>query len=69
MRFTFESTDAKGQKTIGRFIFLNQGIDQVKQFNETSVEEGNTWTTNYDFTYIIKKVSLKKNLFINKFVS
>ncbi|MDI1355771.1 MAG: hypothetical protein PSX36_12690 [bacterium] len=55
MRFTFESTDAKGLKTIGRFMFFNQGVNQVRQFNETSVDGGNTWTTNYDFTYIRKK--------------
>ncbi len=55
MRFTFESTDAKGLKTIGRFIFFNQGVNQVRQFNETSVDGGSSWTTNYDFTYMRKK--------------
>jgi len=52
MRFTFESTDNQHRKLIGRFIFYNQGPRQVRQFNETSADEGKTWTTSYDFTYI-----------------
>ncbi|HEY2727020.1 MAG TPA: tetratricopeptide repeat protein [Parafilimonas sp.] len=55
MRFEFESKDAQGNKIIGRFIFYNQGPNQVRQFNETSNDEGKTWTTSYDFTYIRKK--------------
>lgn len=55
MRFTFETTDAQGKKLIGRFIFFNEGPDQVRQFNETSADSGKTWTTNYDFTYKRKK--------------
>lgn len=55
MRFEFEKTNAQGKKTVGRFIFFNQGPDQVRQFNETSSDEGKTWTTVYDFTYIRKK--------------
>ena len=52
MRFEFETKDAQGKKTIGRFIFYNQGSNQVRQFNETSNDSGKTWTTSYDFTYI-----------------
>lgn len=55
MRFEFETKDAQGKKIIGRFIFYNQGPDQVRQFNETSNDDGKTWTTSYDFTYIRKK--------------
>jgi hypothetical protein len=55
MRFTFETTDAQGNKLIGRFVFFNEGPNQVRQFNETSSDGGKTWTTNYDFTYIRKK--------------
>ncbi|HLY70931.1 MAG TPA: tetratricopeptide repeat protein [Puia sp.] len=51
MRFDFETTDSRGNKTIGRFIFYNQGPDQIRQFNESSADGGRTWTTNYDFTY------------------
>ncbi len=55
MRFEFVTKDAKGNKLNGRFIFYNQGRNQVRQFSETSADGGKTWTTNYDFTYIRKK--------------
>lgn len=55
MRFTFETTDAKGNKLTGRFIFFNEGTGQVRQFNETSADGGKTWTTVYNFTYVRKK--------------
>ncbi len=55
MRFDFETKDAQGKKIIGRFIFYIEGSDKVRQFNETSVDDGKTWTTSYDFTYIRKK--------------
>lgn len=51
MRFTFETKDAQGHKQIGRFIFYNQGPQQVRQFNEISSDGGKTWVTSYDFTY------------------
>ena len=54
MHFDFETKDTLGNKIIGRFIFYNQGPNQVRQFSETSSDEGKTWTTNYDFTYIRK---------------
>jgi len=55
MRFDFEQTTAQGKKQIGHFIFYNQGPNQVRQFNETSDDNGATWTTVYDFTYKRKK--------------
>ncbi len=55
MRFDFTTIDAKGNKIIGRFIFYNRGSNQVRQFNETSNDDGKTWTISYDFTYIRKK--------------
>ncbi|HSZ85475.1 MAG TPA: hypothetical protein VK787_05560, partial [Puia sp.] len=55
MHFDFEFANAQGNKTTGRFIFYNQGPDQVRQFNETSTDGGKTWTTSYDFTYKRKK--------------
>jgi tetratricopeptide (TPR) repeat protein len=55
MQFEYETKDAQGNKIIGRFIFYNQGINQVRQFNETSADGGKTWTVSYDFTYIRKK--------------
>jgi hypothetical protein len=55
MRFEFKATDKNGKKQLGRFIFFNEGADQVRQFNEISSDEGKTWTTVYDFTYKRKK--------------
>lgn len=55
MRFTFENYDAQGNKIMGRFIFYNQGPNQVRQFNETSNDGGKIWVTSYDFTYVRKK--------------
>jgi len=52
MRFTFVTTDAQGHKLSGRFIFFNVGPNQVRQFNETSADDGKTWTTGYDYTYV-----------------
>lgn len=54
MRFEFETKDAQGNKITGRFIFYNEGPNQVRQFNELSTDDGKTWTTAYDFTYIRK---------------
>ncbi len=50
MRFDFENTDAQGKKVLGRFLFFNEGPNQVRQLNETS-SDGKTWTSVYDFTY------------------
>lgn len=55
MRFEYVTKNAQGNKITGRFIFYNQGANQVRQFNESSNDDGKTWTTNYDFTYIRKK--------------
>jgi hypothetical protein len=55
MRFEFEQLNAQGQKQLGRFIFFNQGPDQVRQFNEVSNDAGKTWTTVYDFIYKRRK--------------
>jgi hypothetical protein len=52
MRFTFETTGPQNQKLIGRFTFYNQSNGDVRQFNETSADNGNTWATSYDFTYV-----------------
>lgn len=55
MRFEFEQFSPKGDKQIGRFIFFNEGPDQVRQFNEVSADNGKTWTTVYDFVYKRRK--------------
>ena len=55
MRFEFETANPGGPKILGRFIFYNEKPGQVRQFNEVSADGGKTWTTQYDFTYILKK--------------
>jgi len=55
MRFTFEQITQQNQKQIGRFIFYNNGPDEVRQFNEVSSDNGKTWTTVYDFIYKRRK--------------
>lgn len=52
MRFTFQTTGPQNKKVIGRFIFYNQADGTIKQFNETSADDGKTWKTAYDFTYV-----------------
>jgi hypothetical protein len=55
MNFTFRTTAPDGKMLSGRFTFFNQGPAQVRQLQETSSDEGKTWKTVYDFTYIRKK--------------
>ena len=55
MRFTFNRINADKTISIGRFTFFNQGPDQVRQFSESSNDEGKTWNVDYDFTYIRNK--------------
>jgi hypothetical protein len=50
MRFVFDR-ETNGSKIMGRFIFYNEGPNQVRQFNEQSTDGGKTWTNSYDFTY------------------
>ena len=55
MRFEYETTTPQGTKQLVHFYFFNEGPDQVRQFHETSNDEGKTWATTYDFTYKRKK--------------
>jgi tetratricopeptide (TPR) repeat protein len=55
MHFDFEQPGQNGNKLKGRFTFFNQGPNQVRQLNETSPDEGKTWSTAYHLTYIRKK--------------
>ena len=59
MQFSFELKDSSGKKIAGRFTFFNLGPNQVRQLNETSTDDGQTWTTSYDFTYNRIKASAK----------
>jgi len=51
MQFDFEQKDASGYIQKGRFSFFNLGPDRVRQLQEISKDNGNSWTTVYDFTY------------------
>ena len=52
MRFDFEQKSPDGRPQKGRFTFFNQASGQVRQLNETSDDDGKTWKTQYDLTYI-----------------
>jgi len=39
---------------IRRLTFYNLGTDKVRQFSQRSTDKGETWSTEYDFTYIRK---------------
>ena len=54
MQFESSSTTPKGTMKI-RFRFFNQGPNQVRQFQEYSMDDGKTWNVSYDLTYIRKK--------------
>lgn len=51
MRFTYESKNAQGNTIKGRFTFFNLDPNTVRQLNEASADQGQSWQTNYDFTY------------------
>lgn len=59
MRFTFLRINADNTESIGKFTFFNQGPNQVRQLSESSNDQGKTWNTDYDFTYLRKKSDLK----------
>lgn len=44
-----------GKKTIARMTFSKLENGDVRQHGETSTDEGKTWTTTFDFTYVRKK--------------
>lgn len=44
-----------GKKTINRMTFSKLADGSVRQHGESSSDEGKTWTTTFDFTYVRKK--------------
>ncbi|MEO8648796.1 MAG: hypothetical protein ABI539_06485 [Acidobacteriota bacterium] len=44
-----------GKKTIGRMTFSKLANGDVRQHGENSVDDGKTWTTTFDFTYVRKQ--------------
>jgi tetratricopeptide (TPR) repeat protein len=55
MHFTYESTNANGQKVTGNFKFYNIDKDTVRQYQDVNNDDGKTVTVSYDFTYVRKK--------------
>lgn len=55
MRFEGTEMTPGGGRNLIHLTFFNQGSDRVRQLSELSTDEGKTWTTQYDFTYLRKK--------------
>ncbi|MEO8413741.1 MAG: tetratricopeptide repeat protein [Ginsengibacter sp.] len=52
----FESTQKSPQGMAKiRFRFFNQGTGKVRQFQESTTDDGKTWIVAYDLTYVRKK--------------
>ncbi|MFL6466740.1 MAG: hypothetical protein ACJ72Z_02140, partial [Pyrinomonadaceae bacterium] len=43
-----------GKKTIGRMTFSKLPNGDVRQHGESSTDDGKSWTTTFDFTYVRK---------------
>jgi hypothetical protein len=54
MQFEGEVTLANGTKFKTKMTFFNLGPNKVRQFAQRSTDEGKTWTTTVDLTYIRK---------------
>ncbi len=48
-------TVTNGKKTIARMTFAKLENGDVRQHGESSTDEGKTWTTTFDFTYVRAK--------------
>jgi len=55
LEYHYGSKEADGSTMQHRLTFFKLGPDRVRQFSETSVDDGKTWSTEYDLTYIRKK--------------
>jgi hypothetical protein len=55
LRYTGESLDQKGDKTMHRLTFFNLSKDRVRQLWEQSTDNGKTWTIAFDGLYVRKK--------------
>ncbi len=52
MRFEGDGLDKSGNKLVFHLTFFNLGPDEVRQLFEQTTDQGKTWTTLYDFTYM-----------------
>jgi hypothetical protein len=51
----YYEADQFGSHNKVRMTFFNQGPSQVRQLGEISTDDGRTWSTTYDLTYLRKK--------------
>lgn len=55
-KMVLDSTSiANGTKTTNRMTFTKLPTGDVRQHGESSTDDGKTWTTTFDFTYVRKK--------------
>jgi len=52
---TFNVKQQDGKVKIMRMTFFNLGPDKVRQFGQSSADNGQTWTTDFDLEYRRKK--------------
>jgi hypothetical protein len=57
MVFLSDSFDPSGKAAKLRLTFFNLGTEKVRQFGEMSYDNGATWQTSYDLTYVRHKDS------------
>ncbi|HZY79377.1 MAG TPA: hypothetical protein VFE50_07640 [Cyclobacteriaceae bacterium] len=55
MRFVRETKAQDGSVLLNHFDFYNLGPDKVRQHLETSKDNGTTWVTSFDYTYVRRK--------------
>jgi hypothetical protein len=55
MHFIYETTNQKGEKVKGNFIFYFIDRDTVRQYQDLMDENGKTVSVTYDLTYLRKK--------------
>ena len=51
LTFTYSTINANGKAGTGRFIFYNQGVNQFRQYQDASFDEGKNYQVLTDFTY------------------
>lgn len=52
MLYTHEGADASGRPFVRRLTFTHLPDHRVRQWSQRSIDKGQTWTTEYDFTYV-----------------
>lgn len=60
MRFTFNRMNADSTISIGKLTFFNHFSHEVRQLSESSNDDGQTWSIDYDFTYLRKKHPIQR---------